>query len=196
MVVVKRERAPVYFGRHPWVFAGAIDAVSGDPADGAEVELRTTTGQFIAFGLYNKQSKIAVRLYSWKQSHPVNDELFRERIKSAIALRRDVLGLATGEGAAYRVVFSEADQLSGLVVDRYGDYLTCQFTGLGLAARRESIARILMEETGAKGVYLRTEKGVGALEGVELHDGLLAGEMPPEGLVIRENGLLSAREPH
>jgi hypothetical protein len=52
------------------VFAGAIDAVSGDPADGAEVELRTTAGNFIARGLFNSQSKIRVRLYSWDPEVP------------------------------------------------------------------------------------------------------------------------------
>ena len=53
----------------------------------------------------------------------------------------------------------------------------------------DALARILLEETGAKGVYLRTEKGVGTLEGVTLSDGPLLGDAPPGELVIEENGL-------
>ena len=61
-VILKPQRAQPFFGRHPWVFAGAIDRVEGDPADGDEVDLRSTAGGFVARGLFNSQSKIRVRL--------------------------------------------------------------------------------------------------------------------------------------
>jgi 23S rRNA (cytosine1962-C5)-methyltransferase len=74
-------------------------------------------------------------------------------------------------------------------VDRYGDWLAVQFTALGLAARREMIAEVLRELLQPRGIYLRTEKGIGKLEGVELHDEPLWGEPPPPDLTIEENGL-------
>src|SRR6516165_7646115 len=114
-VLLKPQRAQPFFGRHPWVFAGAIDAVSGDPADGAEVELRTTAGTFVARGLYNSQSKIRVRLYSWDPDVPLDQAFWTARFDRAIALRHDVLKLDKRK-AAYRVAFSEADFLSGLIV--------------------------------------------------------------------------------
>jgi 23S rRNA (cytosine1962-C5)-methyltransferase len=64
-----------------------------------------------------------------------------------------------------------------------------QFTALGIAQRRDLIADVLNEVVKPRGIYVRTEKGVGTLEGLELHDGLLTGEPPPADLTIEENCL-------
>ncbi len=187
-VILKSRRAQPFFGRHPWVFAGAIEQVEGEPADGDEVDLVSTAGNFVARGLFNSQSKIQVRLYSWEEGQSLDRDFFRERLVSAIRLRHDILKLHAPD-AGYRVCFSESDYLSGLIVDRYGDWLTVQYTALGMAKRREMIGDILRELLNPKGVYLRTEKGIGKLEGVELHDQLLCGELPSADLSIVENGL-------
>lgn len=187
-VILKPKRAQPFFGRHPWVFAGAIDRIDGTPADGAEVDLVSTAGNFVARGLYNSQSKINVRLYSWQEGIALDREFFRARLATALHLRHDVLKLNNPD-AGYRVCFSESDYLSGMIVDRYGDWLTVQFTALGLANRREMLVDVLRELLQPKGIYLRTEKGIGKLEGVELHDQLLWGEPPPADLAIAENGL-------
>ncbi len=187
-VILKPKRAQPFFGRHPWVFAGAIERIEGHPADGAEVDLISNGGNFVARGLFNSQSKINVRLYSWEENVPLDRAFFRERLARALHLRHDVLKLNTPE-AGYRVCFSESDYLSGMIVDRYGDWLTVQFTALGLATRRAEIVDVLRELLNPKGIYLRTEKGIGKLEGVELHDQLLWGEAPPADLTILENGM-------
>jgi 23S rRNA (cytosine1962-C5)-methyltransferase len=187
-VILKPKRAQPFFGRHPWVYAGAIERVEGEPKDGEAVELVSSGNNFVAHGLFNSQSKIHVRLYSWDQGAGLDAAFFRDRLDRAIRLRHDVLKL-NGPEAGYRVVFSEADFLSGLVVDRYGDWLTVQFTALGLAHRRAEISTALQELLNPRGIYLRTEKGIGKLEGVELHDGPLWGEPPPADLTIVENGL-------
>ncbi len=62
-VILKPKRAQPFFGRHPWVFAGAIERVEGTPADGDEVDLVSHGDNFVARGLFNSQSKIHVRLY-------------------------------------------------------------------------------------------------------------------------------------
>jgi 23S rRNA (cytosine1962-C5)-methyltransferase len=186
-VTLKPKRAQPFFGRHPWVFAGAIDRVDGDPADGAEVELRSAAGEFIARGLFNSRSKIRVRLYSWDPGRALDPDFFRERVERALKLR-DALGLR-GPSRGCRLVFSEADGLSGCTIDEYAGWLTIQFTALGLAGRREMLAGVLNEVVRPRGIYVRTEKGVGTLEGLELHDGLLTGELPPADLAIEENGL-------
>ncbi len=188
-VILKPKRAQPFYSRHPWVFAGAVDHVEGKPADGAVVDLRSSVGNFVGRGLYNSLSKIVVRLYSWDESVALNREFFKARLKRAIELRHDVLKLNVGPDAAYRVAFSEADILSGMVIDRYGEFLTVQFTSLALANRREMFAELLTELLGVTGIYLRTEKGIGKLEGLALQDGLLSGEAPPTEYVIRENGL-------
>lgn len=187
-VILKPKRAQPFFGRHPWVFAGAIERVEGSPSDGDEVELFSTADTFVARGLFNSQSKIQVRLYSWDRGVELNRDFFRGRLEQALRLRHDLLKL-NGPEAGYRVAFSESDFLSGLVVDRYGDWLAVQFTALGLATRRQMIADVLRELLAPRGIYLRTEKGIGKLEGIELHDGPLWGEPPPADLTITENGL-------
>ncbi len=187
-VILQPRRARPFYGRHPWVYPGAISAVEGDPADGAEVDLVSHTGNFIARGLYNAQSKIRVRLYSWSPDVPLDRDFFRDRLAAAVRLRRDILRL-DGPGRACRLVFSEGDGLSGLTVDRYDRWLVVQFTSLGLAQRRETIAELLVELTGAEGVYLRTERGIGRLEGLELQDGPLSGQTPEGPVTIDEDGL-------
>lgn len=188
-VFLKPKRAQPFFGRHPWVFAGAIDRIDGDPADGAVVDVRSHVGTFVARGLFNRQSKIRVRLYSWDEAAELNEAFFRERLQRAIDLRHRVLKLNTSPDAAYRVAFSEADSLSGLVIDRYGEWAAVQFNALGMAERQEMWGKLIQESLGVRGVYRKIEKGVGKLEGVTLTDGLLCGEPPPPELVVKENGL-------
>ena len=188
-VFLKPKRAAPFYARHPWVFAGAVDRIEGDPADGAVVDVRSHVGNFVGRGLFNNQSKIQIRLYSWDEKADLDRDFFRTKLQRALRLRHDILKLNGGPDAAYRVVFSEADTLSGMVVDRYGGWLTVQFTSLAMAARRDMFGELLTELLGCQGVYLRTEKGIGKLEGVTLQDGLLCGEAPPAEVVIHENGL-------
>src|SRR5438094_3652200 len=176
-VLLLPRRARPFYGRHPWVYAGAIAAVEGEPEDGDVVDLYSHAGNFVARGLYNSRSKIRVRLYTWSADTLLDDAFFRQRLDTALRLRNVVLNL-TGPGRACRLVFSEADGLSGLTVDRYDRWLVAQFTALGLAQRRDLLADLLTELTGAEAVYLRTERGMGKLEGLELHDGPLRGELP------------------
>lgn len=176
-----------FLGGHPWLFSGAIHHVDGDPADGQEVEVVDAAGSFIARGLYNGQSQIRVRLYRW-EAEPLDGPFFARRIRDAVALRTQVLGLGDPHGGC-RLVFSEGDGLSGLTVDRYGAYLSVQFTSLALAARRDLILDALEAETGAAGMVLRTEKGILEEEGLELRDGPLRGTVPEEPLEIEDGGL-------
>src|SRR5262249_54303916 len=157
---LKPRRARPFFGRHPWVYAGAIAAVEGEPADGAEVDLVSHAGNFVGRGLYNGQSKIRVRLYGWSADVALDRDFFRQRLEAAIRLRRDILGLL-GPGRACRVVFSESDGLSGLTVDQYDRWLVAQFTGLALAQRRPMLAELLVELLQPEGILLRTERGIG-----------------------------------
>jgi 23S rRNA (cytosine1962-C5)-methyltransferase len=187
-VVLKPRRAQPFFAHHPWVFSGAVARIEGDPPPAAEVALVTDEGEFVARGLYNPHSNIAVRLYGWEAEAPLDEAFWSRRLDEAIALRRDVLGLLGSDSAA-RLVFSEADGLSGLIVDRYGDWLSVQLTSLALAARRDELTRLLNEKLAPAGIWLRTERGIRAAEGLEIADGLLCGAAPPRPLIIEEHGL-------
>jgi 23S rRNA (cytosine1962-C5)-methyltransferase len=170
------------------VFAGAIAEVTGNPADGAVVDLHAEGGAFVGRGLYNSQSQIRVRMFSWSQEQELDAAFFRARLADAIRLRRDLLGM-NGREQACRLVYSEADGLSGCVVDRFGEWLVVQFTSLALAQRREEFSDYLMEELRPRGIYLRTERDVGKLEGLALRDGPLRGETPLGPIEIFDQGL-------
>ncbi len=183
-VILKAKRARPFFGMHPWVFAGAIDGVEGEPRDGDVVDLASDTGNFIARGFFNSQSKIRVRLCTWSADETLDADFFRRKLQNAIRLRREILGLTE----SCRLVFSEADGLSGLTVEQFDRWLVVQFTSLAMAQRKDTIADLLMELLQPAGIYLRTERGVGQLEGLELRDGPLRGETPAI-VPITENGL-------
>lgn len=191
-IVLKPKRALPFHARHPWVFAGTIERVEGKPADGAEVQLVADNGQFIARGLCNSRSKIAVRLYSWDADRPLDEAFWRAKLTQAIALRRETLQLDAGPRSAFRAVNSEADGLSGLTVDKFADFAVVQLTALGLGTRRAMLGPLVQELLGVRGVLLRTEKSIGKLEGLELTDGPLCGDVPPEEVAIEENGLTFA----
>jgi 23S rRNA (cytosine1962-C5)-methyltransferase len=187
-VLLQPRRARPFYGHHPWVYAGAVAAVEGDPADGDVVDLVSHAGNFVARGLYNSQSKIRVRLYSWSPDVPLDRAFFRDRLEAALRLRRMLPGL-DGPGSACRLVFSEGDGLSGLTVDRYDRWLAVQFTALGMARRRDLLAEQLVDLARPEGIMLRTERGIGRLEGLELQDEPLSGRLPDGPVEIREDGL-------
>jgi 23S rRNA (cytosine1962-C5)-methyltransferase len=187
-VILRAKRARPFFGMHPWVYAGAIDVVEGEPNDGDVVDLVSHAGNFVARGLYNSRSKIRVRLYTWSEEVALDADFFRRRLESAIHLRREILRLA-GPRQACRLVFSESDGMSGLSVDQYDRWLVVQFTSLALAKQCDLLADLLMQLLQPEGIYLRTERGIGQLEGLELQDGPLRGDVPAAPIVIEEDGL-------
>jgi 23S rRNA (cytosine1962-C5)-methyltransferase len=182
----KRERP--LLGRHPWVFSGAVRRVEGEPSDGDAVEVVASDDRFVARGLYNSSSQIRVRLYAWEPGERLDDAFFQRRLRHALA-HRETLGFGGGPRDACRLVFSEGDGLSGLVVDRYGDWLAVQLTSLALARRRDVFLDYLQAALRPRGIYLRTEKGILEEEGLELSDGLLRGEAPEELIPIEEGGI-------
>ena len=113
---------------------------------------------------------------------------FHQRLEGAFDLRRRVLGL-DGPGQACRLVFSEGDGLSGLTVDRYDRWLVVQFTALALAQRRDLLVEALVELARPEGIYLRTERGMGQLEGLQIQDGPLWARTPPSPIAIEDDGL-------
>ncbi len=187
-VVVKPGRARPFFGRHPWVLDSAVLSIDGSPADGDVVDLVTHDRTFIARGLWNSSSRLRVRLYAFDAATRLDSGLWRKRIESAVALRRS-LGLDDREGAA-RIVNSEGDDLSGLIVDRYGDYLAVQVTALAMAGRLDAVCDSLEESLRPRGILLRgAERGLSKLEGLHLADRLVRGTAPSGPVFVREHGL-------
>ena len=191
-VILAPRKARPFFGRHPWVFESAIEGVESpdgeEPAPGTAVELWSAKNEFIAHGLWNPHSNIRVRLYSWDQQQPVDSELLKLRIHQAVELRRLIFDLQNPQRGC-RLVFSEADQLSGLTVDAYGRHLLVQFTSLALYQFKDQIVAALQTECAPDGIWLRTEKGMREAEQLEAVDGLICGVEPPSPVFLEEHGI-------
>ena len=187
-VVLKPKRARPFCGRHPWVLDTAVLRVDGTPADGDVVDLATHDGTFVARGLWNSSSKLRVRLYAFDAAARLDDGLWKSRIASAVGLRQS-LGLDDRVGAA-RLVNSEGDDLSGLIVDRYGEWLSVQVTALAMSHRLDAICDSLESLVSPKGILLRgAERGLAKLEGLHLPDRLVRGTAPSGPIFVTEHGL-------
>ena len=177
-----RER-PVRAG-HPWIFSRAIAAGLEDVEPGEPVEVRSAGGAFVAAGYANPKTTIAVRVLTLEEEE-VGPRLVRRRIDEALALRRATLPPELG---AHRIVNGEGDRLPGVVADRYGEFVVCQFLTAGAARLAPAVVEALQQTLAPAGIYERSEGGVRAEEGIPGARGVLAGAEPPARLVIDENG--------
>lgn len=182
-----RERSVL--NRHPWIFGGAIANVSGNPSDGAAVDVQSSRGEWLARGTWSGASQIQVRVWTWQPDETLDESLIASRIARAIAGRST---LAAAHNAAptdaYRLVFSESDGLPGLIADRYGDYIVVQLLTVGVAVRAQPIVEALVAQLQPRGVYERSDADVRAKEGLEPAARLLWGDVPAEPIEIMEHG--------
>lgn len=169
---------------HPWVFSNEIREVAGDRSAGIVAELYDAAGIFIGVGHYNPHSLIAFRLVSRLREDIDSAEFFERRIAAALSHRTTRYpGLAS-----YRAVYGESDFLPGLVVDRYGDYLSLQLLSAGMDSRRDLIVAALRKVFEPAGIIARNDVSVRKLEGLEERVELLWGEVP-DRVEMEENGL-------
>ena len=148
---------------HPWVFSGAVASVSGDPPPGAVVRVEDATGAFLGRGHYSPAARIRVRMLERREDVPVDASWWRRMLRAAVGRRREALGDPAG---ACRLVFSEADLLPGLTVDRYADRLALQVHTPGAERMREETAALLRELLAPAAIVDRSDDGHRALEGL------------------------------
>lgn len=194
VVVLRAGRERSLTRRHPWIFSGGVAAVRGAPDPGATVEVHSATGDHLGLGAFSPESQIRVRMWTFAadtdastststSSSTVDNAFVTDRIVRS-ALRRVAL-LASGTDAA-RLVFSEADGFPGLIADRYGDTVVCQFTTAGADRWRDVIADALFALDGVRSVYERSDADVRQREGLEPVVGHLRGDEPPGDITIHE----------
>ncbi|MEN9369365.1 MAG: hypothetical protein RI952_230 [Bacteroidota bacterium] len=172
---------------HSWVFSGAIAKVIGQANNGDIVRVNDNNGQFLAYGYYNQASKITVRLLSWSETEIIDNDWWFQKIKKSIERRKE--GIDFNSTDSYRLIFSEADELPGLIVDKFQDYLVCQFLTLGIDQRKQIIIDALVKILQPKGIYERSDAAARTLEGIAVSNGLLYGTIPNEPILIKENNL-------
>jgi len=183
---LNKDRAASLLRRHPWVFSGAIARVSGQPAPGDTVRIVDAAGSPLALAGYSPSSQIRARVWSFGTDESIDADFLARRLEAAVARRRALLD--DRERTGCRLVYGESDDLPGLIVDRYGDFLVCQFLFTGVERWKDDIVRILRERVPCKGIYERSEAAVRAREGLPVTQGVLWGEEPPELVEINEQG--------
>jgi 23S rRNA (cytosine1962-C5)-methyltransferase len=171
--------------RHPWVFSGAVDRVDGSPAPGDTVLVRASDGTALGWAAYSPESQIRARMWTFEPDVRVDDAFVAARVAEAAARREPLLA---GRTDSARLVFSEADDVPGLVADRYGDTVVCQFTTAGADAWRDVLADALATLPGIACVYERSDADVREREGLDPRTGLLRGTEPSPDLVANEAG--------
>jgi len=186
LTVLNKRVGPIR-GHHPWVFSGALKKIPEGLDSGMPIKLVDERGDFLAQGYFNSYSQIAVRLWSWDENEEIDSVFFVSRVKAAYELRKSLVEKKGTD--AYRLINSENDLLPGLVVDKYGDYLSVQFHTVGLEFWREQIVDALVSVIKPKGIFERSDaKKVRREQGGAEDDGakLLYGEIP-ERIKILEN---------
>jgi len=184
-ITLKPGREKSLLRRHPWIFSGAIQHVDGDPGSGGTVDLLSSSGQFLASGAYSPNSQIRARVWTFDRSESIDADFFRRRIRIS-QIARSILNVDTN---AIRLVYAESDALPGLIVDRYGDVLVLQSLTAGIELWKETIADLLLEETGLTTIFERSDADVRELEGLVPHVGILRGSVDHSPLTITEHGL-------
>jgi 23S rRNA (cytosine1962-C5)-methyltransferase len=153
-ITIHRRAAERLLAGHVWVYESDVDktliADRASIADGAAVNVVDGTGRSYGSALYDATAGIALRLYSRKKE-AFDEELLRGRLEAARRWRTKTI---EGDSNAYRLVFSEADHLPGLVVDQYGAWLSVQVTSSGMAQRAQWIVEQLVGLGGVEGVML------------------------------------------
>jgi len=185
-LILKPGREKSLKRRHPWIFSGAVARVTGEPVAGDTVEVHSASGEFIALAAYSPKSQIVARVWDWGK-RDIDAGFFRERIRRAVQERDTFLDPSTTD--AMRLIHGESDGLPGVVADRYADTIVMQLSSAGADRWREAIADALMEASGAKRVWERSDAEVRKLEGLPAALGPLRGQREPTRVVIKENGL-------
>ena len=166
---------------HLWVYRSDVRTAQAEP--GSVVRLADERGHFQGRAFYSDKSQIAIRLLTRAEA-PVDRSFFAERLRRAAHYR----GLVVENSEACRLVYSEADLLPSLIVDRYGDYLVLQTLSQATDRLKELFLDILVEMFSPKGVLERNDPRVRLLEGLDQRVSVLHGDVPPE-IQVKENGV-------
>src|ERR1700722_9409942 len=127
---------------HPWIFQKMVEKPAMRLPSGSVVDILDRDGKWAGRGFYNGHSRIALRVLTTNIDEAIDDAFFARRLGAAAALRKDWLNLDAVTDS-YRLVHSEGDNLSGLVIDRFGPVFILEFFAAGMFRFRPSIEKAL-----------------------------------------------------
>jgi 23S rRNA (cytosine1962-C5)-methyltransferase len=180
----------------PGVYVSAVDMVDGKPQErnrpGATAIVQSSARQFLARAAYNAKSQIAARVWTLREDEPVDHAMIKRRVLAGVLLRADALRSADPQELV-QLIDGEKDGLPGLLVHSHGGmagYLVCQFNAGGVDLWKVPIVQALLDATGYRNVYERCDPLLRSGEGLSVTPRALAGDEPPQRLMVREGSRL------
>jgi 23S rRNA (cytosine1962-C5)-methyltransferase len=196
IITIKQGKEKGLLSGDPWIYLSAIEKVDGKPQErnkpGATAIVQSSSRQFLARAAYNAKSQIAARVWTLREDEPVDHALIKRRVQASVLRRAEALRGADPQ-ALVQLVDGEKDGLPGLLVHSYGGaagYLVCQFNSGGVELWKVPVVQALLNATGCRNVYERCDPLLRKGEGLSITPGALAGDEPPQRLMVRERGRL------
>jgi 23S rRNA (cytosine1962-C5)-methyltransferase len=168
---------------HPWVFQKMVDRPAERIPPGSVVDVVDRDNVWVGRGFFNGHSRITLRILTANANEAIDADFFARRIGRAVELRRQHLRLDDVTDA-YRLVNSEGDGLSGLIVDRFADTLVLEFFAAGMFKARDAIRAALEQQFPSSKVYWFAEEHVQKQESFDCYP-----PEPPPPTVILEHGV-------
>ena len=193
-VILKPGRDKPVRHRHPWIFSGGIGRIDGAPTPGGIVRVLAADGEFLAYGYFNPHSQISLRLLSWDEGEAIDGDWWIKAVDRAVSRRSGLL--SSTDTNSCRLVYSEADGLPGLIVDRYADFLVCQFLTAGIERARGVIVDALWNKLRPTAILDLGDNDIRKVEGLPESGGTLRGDAPDGPVIVRENGFRYAVDLH
>ena len=153
-IILNKGKDKAAWQLHPWVFSGAINKKEGKIQNGDIVSVYNCDDEFIAYGVYNNTSRVAVRLLEWNPANEIDENWWRVRVQKAVQNRRHLL---TENNDSVRLIFAEADFLPGLIADKYADFISIQVHAAGIENVKHIIVDELVKLLSPKGIYERSD---------------------------------------
>jgi 23S rRNA (cytosine1962-C5)-methyltransferase len=178
ITVTKRGADRIRHG-HLWIYGSDI-VNAGDALGGSIVTVRDQNRNFVGQAFYSDTSQIALRFLT-QTEQLIDREWWRDRIRDASARRQKI----PSDTNAYRLIYSEGDLLSSIIVDRYADVLVLQTLSQGSEAIKPMLVELLTEEFSPRAIIERNDVRVRQHEGLEMIAGTLHGEAPDEFEILQ-----------
>lgn len=174
---------PVLHG-HPWIFSGAIGSWSQTSPPPGPVDIVAANGDWLARGLAHPDCNLAVRILTRNPDERLDDVFFAHRLDRALDLRDDTFGPigSSPDPDAYRLVFAEADGLSGLIIDRYADLASIHVGSRALAPFLPALLDYFTAVTGIRALHVAADRDAAEREQVD-----------PDAIARLSRGNLGAR---
>jgi len=186
-LVLAKGREKSLLRRHPWVFSGAVTRLEGKAGLGETVDIVDHQGKWLARGAYSPASQIRARVWTFNRDETIDIDFFTRRLQQAQQWRD---WLAAQDGLdSYRLIAGESDGLPGVTIDRFGNFLVMQLLSAGAEYQRPALLSALGNLYPECAIYDRSDVAVRKKEGMELTQGPVSGELPPDLLPIEEHGM-------